>query len=259
MDKDEQIKYILSKGWTVSPYAKSHYYDPLVINDEKKQGGGLNVELAYKEQIQRECLEKNGFYYIFRVLNPLGFNYGIMIKKIFKNKSNRCIRLMVDTKENRDKIREWIEKLNLGQLNEDKIIEYDEKRNPQNYCLQVENKHWTHHYFVPTYDKFLKTCTEIVKSHNEEKFYYFELEKDAKKPQLSKEEIEKLSGNLKAIALDEWKSYEYDLAGIKEGLEQKKLLEKALKGDGISAAQLLDLRKNYEYEKIECIEMQEIG
>ncbi len=257
MTEKQQIQYILSKGWTVNLKCSSHYYDPL-IETEEKQMGGLCVDLAYEKQIERDCSEKNGYYFVFRVLQPfLGFNYGIMIKKVFRDDSNEMVYLVNDNKENRLKLRNLIEKFNTGEV---KNNHCDIKETtPKNYCLQVENKHWTYYYFVPTYEKFLKTCVKIVKDNNDEGFYYFENLEEIKKPSLSWEDISKLQdGPVKKLALDEWKNYEYDLKSIKEELEQKKLLDKALKGDGVSASHLLELRRNYEYEKIECIEMEEI-
>ena len=255
MTKEEQIEYILSKGWSLNPECKNHYID----EEEKFARGGLDAELAYKEQIQSECLEKNGFYYVFRVLQPLGFNSGIMIRKVFKDKSSEMVYIADDNNKNRKTLREIVEKLNLNQSINDYLPL--EKINSKNYCLSLETKHFTYHYFVPTYEKFLKTCVEIVKNNNENKCYYFEDEKgiEKEKPELSREQIEKLKdGQIKRAALDEWKSYEYNLSSFKEDLKQKKLLNKALKGDGIAACELLDLRKNYEYEKIECVRMQEV-
>lgn len=120
--------------------------------------------------------------------------------------------------------------------------------------LIVKEKHGDRYFVINSRADLHRAALKIVKERYDHGYWYHapKRKEDIAKPAYSKKEIEQLKGAAKEAALAELRRYERELKYHKIAEEQYALALAAVKeNDGEAAYELLDWRRDCEYEGFE--------
>lgn len=114
--------------------------------------------------------------------------------------------------------------------------------------LILKDKHENDHYLINDIDALLRAALMIVAVRIEQR-YYFEPKREKLIEEVPDDVVDKLPEAIKKKALSDKSSNKYADKRYQRELETWEMIQKALQEkDGIAAFQVIDSRKDHEYE-----------
>lgn len=194
--------------------------------------------------------------------NPSGFGYEIVRTEVRKGAygtSRRPVELLYHT-SSKKQVEEIYEQTKAGVLTREQWPKPKNKFTPR--LIVCNEKHGEYYYQVNSIAGYHEAMVDIVKQRHKDGWYYDATESYQQELALYKdftaEEIAALPETLQGTARKQAEKYQEVKKRLDNYLYVREQLQRALKGDGVAAAEFLRENNSDEYNQVELVDFQAI-